>query len=173
MKSLSCVRLFATPWTAAHQTPPSMRFSRQEYWSGVPSPSLCYVPKVLQFPGGPMVKTQCFIAMSPDSILGQWSNIPKAMCKQPPPPPKKFPKVLLTQLPFFNLCSFGALSFDQIWSDQPWKSHWKIFNWTMLISISFISQWPWRLEICVITSIVLLFSECVSTCMHCWIKDLS
>ena len=36
-KSLSCVRLFATPWTAAHQAPPSMGFSRQEYWSGVPS----------------------------------------------------------------------------------------------------------------------------------------
>ena len=39
MKSLSCVRLFATPWTAAHQAPPSMGFSRQEYWSGLPFPS--------------------------------------------------------------------------------------------------------------------------------------
>ena len=38
-KSLSCVRLYATPWTAAHQAPPSMGFSRQEYWSGVPGPS--------------------------------------------------------------------------------------------------------------------------------------
>ena len=38
--SLSCVQLLATPWTAAHQAPLSMRFSRQEYWSGVPSPSL-------------------------------------------------------------------------------------------------------------------------------------
>ena len=36
-KSLSRVRLFTTPWTAAHQAPPSMGFSRQEYWSGVPS----------------------------------------------------------------------------------------------------------------------------------------
>ena len=40
VKSLSSVRLFVTPWTAAHQAPPSMGFSRQEYWSGVPSPSL-------------------------------------------------------------------------------------------------------------------------------------
>ena len=40
VRSLSHVRLFATPWTAAHQAPPSMGFSRQEYWSGVPSPSL-------------------------------------------------------------------------------------------------------------------------------------
>ena len=39
VKSLSRVRLFATPWTAAYQAPPSMEFSRQEYWSGVPSPS--------------------------------------------------------------------------------------------------------------------------------------
>ena len=34
-KSLSRVRLLATPWTTAHQAPPSMGFSRQEYWSGV------------------------------------------------------------------------------------------------------------------------------------------
>ena len=39
VKSLSCVRLFATPWTTAHQAPPSMGFSRQEYWSGLPFPS--------------------------------------------------------------------------------------------------------------------------------------
>ena len=39
VKSLSRVRLFSTPWTAAYQAPPSMGFSRQEYWSGVPSPS--------------------------------------------------------------------------------------------------------------------------------------
>ena len=38
-KLLSCVRLLATPWTAAYQAPPSMGFSRQEYWSWVPSPS--------------------------------------------------------------------------------------------------------------------------------------
>ena len=39
VKSLSCVRLLATPWTAAYQAPPFMGFSRQEYWSGVPLPS--------------------------------------------------------------------------------------------------------------------------------------
>ena len=40
VKSLSRVWLFVTPWTAAHQAPPSMGFSRQEYWSGLPLPSL-------------------------------------------------------------------------------------------------------------------------------------
>ena len=39
VKLLSHVRLLVTPWTAAHQAPPSMGFSRQEYWSGVPLPS--------------------------------------------------------------------------------------------------------------------------------------
>ena len=39
VKSLSQIRLFETPWTAAHQATPSMGFSRQEYWSGVPLPS--------------------------------------------------------------------------------------------------------------------------------------
>ena len=39
VKTLSHVRLLATPWTAAYQAPPSMGFSRQDYWSGVPLPS--------------------------------------------------------------------------------------------------------------------------------------
>ena len=39
LSSFSCVQLSATPWTAAYQAPPSMGFSRQEYWSGVPLPS--------------------------------------------------------------------------------------------------------------------------------------
>ena len=39
MKSLSRVRLFVTLWTVAYQAPQSMKFSRQEYWSGLPFPS--------------------------------------------------------------------------------------------------------------------------------------
>ena len=39
VKSLSRVRLLATPWTVAHQASPSMGFSRQEYWNGLPFPS--------------------------------------------------------------------------------------------------------------------------------------
>ena len=42
VKLLSRVRLLATPWAAAHQAPPSMGFSRQEYWSGLPLPSPRY-----------------------------------------------------------------------------------------------------------------------------------
>ena len=56
MKLLSRVRLLATPWTAAHQAPPSMGFSRQEYWSGVPE-TLCPTKlKMLSDLGGSVVK---------------------------------------------------------------------------------------------------------------------
>ena len=47
VKSLSRVRLFVTPWTVARQAPPSMGFSRQECWSGLPFPS----PGDLPYPG--------------------------------------------------------------------------------------------------------------------------
>ena len=49
VKSLSHVQLFATPWTAAYQAPPSMGFSWQEYWSGVPSLSLWCVAEPIQY----------------------------------------------------------------------------------------------------------------------------
>ena len=47
VKSLSHVQLCVTPWTVAYNAPPSMGFSRQEYWSGVPCPS----PEDLPNPG--------------------------------------------------------------------------------------------------------------------------
>ena len=62
VKTLSCARLLATPWTAAYQAAASMGFSRQEYWSGVPLPNAilganlpqvknhCSKRKVLSFP---------------------------------------------------------------------------------------------------------------------------
>ena len=53
MKSLSRVRLFVTPWTVAYQAPPSMGFSRQEYWSGLPFPSPGHLPDPGIEPGSP------------------------------------------------------------------------------------------------------------------------
>ena len=61
VKSLSNVRPSATPWTAAYQAPPSMGFSRQEYWSGVPLPSLKHwlrwVQKLDRRPGAQVMLT--------------------------------------------------------------------------------------------------------------------
>ena len=50
VKSLSCVRLLVTPWTAAYQAPLSMGFSRQEYWSGLPLPSPWEAPTGIKIP---------------------------------------------------------------------------------------------------------------------------
>ena len=53
MKSLSCVRLLTTSWTAAYQAPPSLGFSRQQSWSGVPLPSPSRTPEGWHPPQAP------------------------------------------------------------------------------------------------------------------------
>ena len=53
VKLLSRVLLFGIPWTAAYQVPPSMGFSRQEYWSGLPFPSPGDLPDPGIEPGSP------------------------------------------------------------------------------------------------------------------------
>ena len=68
MKSLSHVRLSVTPWTAAHQAPPSREFSRQEFWSGLPLPSpneVAGTGKYLEAPSGPPEPlTSCCLSLS-------------------------------------------------------------------------------------------------------------
>ena len=70
VKLLSRVRPSATPWTAAYQAPLSMGFSRQEYWSGVPLPSLVVCDIVTEIPilFGPSH------LMLPPSILFPWNS---------------------------------------------------------------------------------------------------
>ena len=63
VKSLSRVRLFSTPWTAAYQAPPSLGFSRQEYWSGVPLPS----PTIILYTFNFFQNSMLHIARSPHS----------------------------------------------------------------------------------------------------------
>ena len=62
MKSLSRVRLLATPWTAAYQAPPSMGFSRQEYWSGLPLPSPSFTHSCPVFPA-PLIEEAVFSSL--------------------------------------------------------------------------------------------------------------
>ena len=52
-KSLSRIQLFVTPWTVAYHAPPSMGFSRQEYWGGLPFPSPEDLPDLGIEPGSP------------------------------------------------------------------------------------------------------------------------
>ena len=56
VKLLSRVQLLATPWTVAHQAPPSMEFSRQEYWSGLPFPSPGDLPNPGNKPRSPALQ---------------------------------------------------------------------------------------------------------------------
>ena len=68
MKSLSCVQLFATLWTVAHQAPLYMGFSRQEYWSGLPFPYPGDLPDPGMEPGSP--------ALQADSLPLNYSGSP-------------------------------------------------------------------------------------------------
>ena len=69
MKSLSRVRLFATPWTVAYEAPLSMEFSRQEYWSGLPFPSPGDLSDPGIKPGSPALQADALPSEPP--ILGQ------------------------------------------------------------------------------------------------------
>ena len=70
VKSLSHVWLFATPWTVAYQAPPSMVFSKQEYWSGLPFPSPGIFPTQGSNPGLP----HCSQTLYHLSHQGSWLN---------------------------------------------------------------------------------------------------
>ena len=66
VKSLSCVRLLGTPWTAAYQAPPSMGFSRQEYWSGG---AIVFSGKVIYFTPTPQLLCDEFISKQSGASL--------------------------------------------------------------------------------------------------------
>ena len=69
VKSLSRVRLSATPWTVAQQAPPSMGFSRQEYWSGLPFPFLGDLPDLGIKPRSPALQTDSLLSEPPGKPL--------------------------------------------------------------------------------------------------------
>ena len=62
-KSLSRARLFATPWIVAHQAPPPMEFSRQEYWSGLTFPSPGDLPDLGIEPGSPALRADAVVVL--------------------------------------------------------------------------------------------------------------
>ena len=69
VKLLSHARLFATPWTVAYQAPPSMGFSRQEYWSGLPFPSLGDLPNPGLEPGSPTLQADALPSEPPHACM--------------------------------------------------------------------------------------------------------
>ena len=78
MKLLSRVRLLETPWTVAYQAYLSMRFSRQEYWSGLPFPSLWNLPNAGIEPGSPTLEADALTSEPPGkpcSYKVKWSEL--------------------------------------------------------------------------------------------------
>ena len=69
VKSLSRAQLFATPWTIAYQAPPSMGFSRQQYWSGLPFPSPGDLPDPGIEPGSPGFQADTLTSEPPGKSL--------------------------------------------------------------------------------------------------------
>ena len=67
VKLLPCVRLFVIPWTVAYQAPPSMGFSRQEYWNGLSFPSPVDLPNPEIEPGSPALWADSL----PTELLGK------------------------------------------------------------------------------------------------------
>ena len=72
VKSLSRVQLLVTPWTAAYQAPPSMGFSRQEYWSGLPFPSPGALPDPGIEPKSPTLQADALSSEPPEKPVISW-----------------------------------------------------------------------------------------------------
>ena len=71
VKSLSHVRLFATPWIVAYQAPQSMGFSRQEYWRGLPFPSPGDLPDPEIEPRSPTLQADTLTSEPPGKLVGE------------------------------------------------------------------------------------------------------
>ena len=76
MKSLCRVQLFVTPWTVAYQAPPSIIFSRQEYWSGLPFPSPGDLPNLVIEPWSPTLQADALTSELPGKLknVGKCNN---------------------------------------------------------------------------------------------------
>ena len=80
VKLLSHVWLFATPWTVAHQAPLSMGFSRQEYWSELPFPSLGDLPDPGIKPRSPALQADALTSEPPGQVPKGYLTQPWKIC---------------------------------------------------------------------------------------------
>ena len=81
-KSLSRVLLFVTPWTVAYQAPPSMGFSRQECWSGLPFPSPGDLPNLGIEPGSSALQADALTSEPPGKLQNEWNLLLKTTDNQ-------------------------------------------------------------------------------------------
>ena len=83
VKSFSHAQLVVTPWTAAYQAPLSMRFSRQEYWSGVPSPSPPSMLKTGKSISLTSISAKLQTTNLPEGVTDNWASPSQCMQKWP------------------------------------------------------------------------------------------
>ena len=115
VKSLSRVRLFATPWTVAHQTPLSMGFSRQEYWSGLPFPSPGDLPNPGIQPGSPALQSD---ALSSEPQFDLICLLTKKKKKKEKEKKDYKREALLTTM---TLCSLGMENQRNVTAVKDWR----------------------------------------------------
>ena len=82
VKSLGPVRLFAASWTVAYQAPPSMEFSRQEYWSGLPFPSPEDLPDPRLKPWSPTLQADALPSEPPGEPQFTNTHVCALLCKK-------------------------------------------------------------------------------------------
>ena len=117
---LSRVWLFATPRTLARQTPPSMGFSRQEYWSGLPCPPPGDPPNPGTEPGSPALQADSLLPEPPGQPPKHTRPPAGALYRRPLPPPLLHPTH--TQTPGDAWApALRGLTCRSSWSRWPWR----------------------------------------------------
>ena len=124
MKLLSRVQLFATPWTVAYHAPPSMEFSRQEYWNGLPFPSLGDRPDAGIKPESPAFQADALKSEPPgkhivyEILIPFFFRLHHNKEKRPVLPSQNLVQVLRRHL--LNL--WALMSLADMWLQERWDS---------------------------------------------------
>ena len=119
VKSLSHVQLFATPWTVAHQAPPSKGFSRQEYWSGSPFPSPGDLPDPGIEPKSPTLQADALTSEPPGKpdIKKRWQEYTEELYKKDLHDPYNHDGVIIHLEPdileYAVKCALGSITMNK------------------------------------------------------------
>ena len=137
MKLLRCVRIFAAPWTVAYQVPPSMGFSRQEYWSGLPFSSPEDLPNPGIEPGSPAFQADALTSEPPGKP--NWSIVDLQNCVS----------FRCMAVLFLSLSSLGSsdtiffLPCSALSRVPPWCLMWTLYSHIPPSILKFSRFYPW------------------------------
>ena len=141
LKSLGRILLLATPWTGAHQAPPSIGFSRQEYWSGVPLPSpialtrQTFISKVMSLLFYTLSRfVIVFFQRASNSIL--WLQSPSAVILEPKQIKSVSVSVVSASICHEVMGLVYAKAFDCVDHNELWKILTKRWEYQTTLSAS-------------------------------------